>query len=78
MKVFVVGKIAEKDSLQNSEIKNISVVAERDGNNLVTAYECFPDRKVKFSFQESTGRVCLEFQLQPNEYLAVGDKPDES
>lgn len=77
MKVFVIGKSANKDSLQNSEVQNISIIAERQGNQLVAHYECYPDRKIKFTFQELNGRVCLEFQLAADEFLAIGDKPDD-
>jgi len=78
MKVFVIGKVAAKDTLHQSEVQNLSVIAERAGTKLVTSFESYPERQVKFSFQESTGRVTLEFQLQADEFLAVGDKKPDS
>jgi hypothetical protein len=76
MKVFVIGKSDCKETLQDSEVQNLKVLAEREGQQLVTYFEGYPERTVKFTFQESTGRVCIEFQLQANEFLAIGDKSE--
>lgn len=73
-KVFVLGKVQHENSLPDSELSNVVVIAKREGGKLVTNFDMFPERAVKMTFQESTGRVTLEFQLMGDEYIAIGDK----
>jgi hypothetical protein len=74
MKAFLIANLNDLETLKGSSVKDLTVVAKRLGDILVTDFFDFPERSITVNFNPLNGRISLEFCLKNNEFLAIGDK----
>ncbi len=72
MKTFV---ISDSHDFENSKLKNVEIIAVGKKDSIeFQNVEFFPENCLSISFNPQNKRVCVEFQLLPNQTLAIGDK----
>lgn len=72
MKTFVISR--DKEAFENANFDSTDILVEREGVNLVTHFQMYPERAIRIEFNPTNGLVKLEFKLLNGEFLAVGNE----